>query len=154
MHRFTPPPVGAWWSHPPSRDEPHASDRLEAGFSTATTEHRCRSLDVGDLVAPHPDTTFYLRAAGHRHDGGVREGDIVVIDRLLRPWDRALVVAAVDEELVTRWIRIGKGKAGLVSEVSPGPPIMLTGEDAGEATLCGVVTWVLRKMVAPQKRQR
>ena len=51
--------------------------------------------DLNELLAPNPLATFYMRVAGHGlRSRGVLDGDLLVIDRSLRPQPGHLVVVA------------------------------------------------------------
>jgi DNA polymerase V len=60
-------------------------------------------LDLNELLAPNPLSTFYMRVAG---DGlrsrGVLDGDLLVIDRSLLPEPGQLVVVAHQGEFLLR----------------------------------------------------
>jgi len=66
-----------------------ALDRREQGSRLA--------LDLNQLLIKHPSSTYLFRVAGHRFsDQGIYDGDVAVIDRLLKPRSTDLVVAWQD----------------------------------------------------------
>ena len=143
------PPEGAWWPHGAADSPEPTAWPLHTGFPSPAANDAHRPIRLDDVLAPHPSATFYLRAAGpQRHDGGIVPGDVLVVDRMLAPVDGTLVVASVEGELVTRWLRIGRHRAGLVSAHASSPPVLLG--EAEDVAVWGVVTWVLHRIPAPR----
>lgn len=60
-------------------------------------------LSLDEHFIHRPEATFFAAVRG---DGlsaeGVRDGDVLIVDRSLAPQPRSIVVAAVDGELVLR----------------------------------------------------
>ena len=60
-------------------------------------------LDLNELLAPKPLSTFYMRVAGHGlRSRGVLDGDLLVIDRSIPPQPGHLVVVAHRGEFLIR----------------------------------------------------
>lgn len=60
-------------------------------------EEYASRLDLNRLLAPRPEATYFMRAASDALAGrGIRSGDIVVVDRSLRPSKGDIVVAPRD----------------------------------------------------------
>ncbi len=79
-------PGGATGSSSPS--EPFA----DAGF------------DLNRLLVQHPAATFFLRAKGDAlAEAGVRNGDVLIVDRSLEPAAGKLVVAVVEGEFTVQY---------------------------------------------------
>ena len=52
-------------------------------------------LDLNTLLIPSPLTTFFMRVRGHRlHDWGVRDGDLLLIDRAIDRCNGSVSAAA------------------------------------------------------------
>ena len=56
-------------------------------------------LDLNEHLIKHPTATFFMRAGSEFREAGVRAGDLLVIDRSLRPGIGAIVVAVRGGEL-------------------------------------------------------
>ncbi len=138
----------------------HATRHTTSGFPSPAEDVAERSLDLQALVVRRPAATFFLRMRGDAMQrAGVFAGDILVVDRSLRPTARRLIVLAVAGELlVRRYIRaashygvifvaggddasiaiplgngLGNGDAGL-------------GDDAAQqAVVWGVVAYVIHR---------
>lgn len=73
------------------------------GFPNAATDQRLSSLDLSKLLVRHPSSTFYMRVAGDSGvDEGINAGDIVVVDRSLKPKKSDLVIWWDDTFMISR----------------------------------------------------
>lgn len=50
-------------------------------------------LDLNEHLIRHPAATFFMRAGSDVREAGIRVGDLLVIDRSLRPSVGAIVIA-------------------------------------------------------------
>ncbi len=74
-----------------------------SGFPSPAEDVAESSLDLQALVVRRPAATFFLRMRGEAMArAGVFAGDILVVDRSLRPTARRLIVLAVAGELLVR----------------------------------------------------
>ena len=87
-------------------------------------------LDLNALLVPHPLATFYMRVRGHGlRSHGVLDGDLLVIDRSIRPQAGQLVVVAHRGEFLFRpLVRDGSGQ-WLLAPLRPGEPAIAVGID-------------------------
>jgi DNA polymerase V len=93
----------------------------------------------------NPVATHLARIEGDSMvDAGIREGDVVVIDRSVEPGDGDIVVAALNGELTVKRLRVlgknGRRKVWLVAENEAYPPIELL--ERHELVIWDVVTHV------------
>lgn len=104
-----------------------------------------RRLDLNEHLAPHPDATFFARAAGESMLGaGIHDGDLLVIDRSETARSGKVVVVALDGELtVKRFVRRGE-RLWLEPENPDYDPLEITGRD--DVTVWGVVTYVVHAL--------
>lgn len=76
--------------------------RVPFGFPSATTaqaddDRDGAPLNLRDLAARQPDTTFFIALASDALlDSGIFAGDVLVVDRSLRPQYGALAVVTLD----------------------------------------------------------
>ena len=136
-------------SHAGSRAGPQAGYRA-SGFPSPAEDVAESSLDLQALMAPRPAATFFLRMRGDAMRGaGVFAGDILVVDRSLRPAPRRLVALAIGGELrVRRYLR-AVASYGVIfvaagDGVSEAVPLGDDG-DATQAVVWGVVTYVIHQ---------
>ncbi len=63
------------------------------GFPNPATDISLQVLDLNQLLIPRPVSTFFMRIAGSNGEvHGIFEGDIVVVDRAMRPRTSHLVI--------------------------------------------------------------
>ena len=76
---------------------------LHAGFPNPASDHAGETIDLTREIIRHPESTFYARIAGDSMlDAGIRDGDIVVVDRALEPSNGDFVVACIDGEFTLK----------------------------------------------------
>ena len=64
------------------------------------------SLDLNDLLVKRPAATFFMKVEGDAMAGeGIRDGDLLVVDRSLRPASGDVIVACVDGDFMVRVYR-------------------------------------------------
>lgn len=79
------------------------ADDLHAGFPNLASDYAGETIDLTREMVRHPESTFYARIAGDSmRDAGIRDGDIVVVDRALQPSNGDFVVACVDGEFTLK----------------------------------------------------
>lgn len=104
-----------------------------------------RRIRLEERLVLDPEATFYLQAEGDPavEIGGVRGGDWLVVDRSAAPRDGVLVIAVVDGDLTLRRVEADKSGAIRLRDVRKTGRAART--DAGEASVWGVVSWVIRR---------
>jgi len=104
-----------------------------------------RRIRLEEHLVLDPDATFYLQVDGDTAGeiGGVRAGDWLVVDRAVTPRDDALVIVALDGDLVLRRVETGADVGLLLRDVrKTGRGARTAAEDAA---IWGVVSWVIRR---------
>lgn len=143
-----------------------AASRSASGFPSPAEDVAESSLDLQALMVRRPAATFFLRMRGEAMRGaGVFAGDLLVVDRSLRPTARRLIVLAVDGALLVRrylrevasrgvlFIAAGDGVSEAVSlDAGAGDDAGDdVGDDAGDdidashVVVWGVVTYVIHR---------
>lgn len=113
--------------------------RVPAGFPSPADDHLDGKLDLNDRLITHPTATFFAQAEGHSMvDAGIYDGDLLIVNRALRPRHGCVVVACVDGELTVKRYCVRDGRAHLDAENPEYPNLTLT-EDQ-DVTIWGVVT--------------
>lgn len=117
---------------------------VRAGFPSPADDHLERDLDLHELLISHPAATYYVRLSGDSmKDGGLYDGDILVVDRSLEPAHGNIVVAVVDGEFTVKRLYRKGGQIQLKPENELYPPIVITEER--ELVIWGVVTGSVRR---------
>lgn len=96
-------------------------------------------LDLYDRVVQHPQATFFFTAAGHSMiDAGIADGDLLVVDRALKPVNHDIVVAIVDGEFTVKYLQLRAGRLRLKAANATFPDIIP--RDGQTVEVWGVVT--------------
>lgn len=93
------------------------SGKVKAGFPSPAEDLGATRIDVLEKLILHPAATYVMRASGESMvEYGIFDGDILLVDRAIRPRHGHIVVANHDNEFVVKflWKRNGtlKFKAG------------------------------------------
>ena len=92
---------------------PVAGDCVRAGFPSPAEDFQVERLDLTTILVSHPQATFFLRLRGDSmHDAGLFDGDLLVVNRALKPVNGDVVIAVVDGEFTckTLWLKFGRMK--------------------------------------------
>ncbi|MGQ9845813.1 MAG: LexA family protein [Caldisericia bacterium] len=125
---------------------PLYSNKVSAGFPSPADDFIEKTLDLNDLMIKHPQATFFVRVSGNSMvNAGIRDGDILVVDKSLEPKEGKIVIANVEGEFVLKRIRKKNGKLYLFPENSDYNPIEIK-EDM-DCEIWGVVTYVIHPII-------
>lgn len=73
--------------------------RVQAGFPSPADDYIEARLNLQDVLVTHPAATFYMKAGADCPEAGVHKGDILVVDRSVKPKAGAVVVAVNEGQL-------------------------------------------------------
>lgn len=124
---------------------PLAESGVHAGFPSPADDFLEGSLDLNNLVIKHPEATFFARVEGDSmKDEGIVEGDLLVVDKAVQPYDGCLAVAYVDGEFTLKRVRMEPDRILLI----PANPKYKTIEISSDSEFAvwGVVKWVLKSV--------
>ncbi len=115
---------------------------VAAGFPSPAEEELRDVLVLEDYLMTKPGTSYILKVTGDSMIGeGIREGDLVIVDREREPKSGDVVVADVDGEWTMKYFT-RKGETVILEAANPKyPPI----KARSELRLGGVITAVIRK---------
>ncbi len=117
--------------------------RVAAGFPSPADDHFEGPLDLNAHLVAHPAATFVVRVAGDSMLGaGIRDGDLLVVDRSREAVSGAIVVAVVDGELTVKRLRVDRRGVRLEAENPAYKPIVV--REGAELTIWGVVAHAIR----------
>lgn len=113
--------------------------RVSAGFPSPAADYADKRLDINEYLVRNPVSTFFFSVEGDSMQGAeIFDGDILVVDKSIRPRHGQIVVAFVDgERLVKRLYQRG-GRVALLAENPSYPPLEI--QDGMELLIWGVVT--------------
>ena len=131
--------IGTAADLPPGPWLPFFASAVAAGFPSPADDYTEGELDLRDLLGAGSPSVFFCRAEGwSMRDEGIRDGDVLVVDRAVEPQSGMIVVAAVDGELtVKRYVRRG-GRVVLLAANPEHDPIEL--QEGQDLVVWGVVT--------------
>ncbi|MBQ8734392.1 MAG: translesion error-prone DNA polymerase V autoproteolytic subunit [Bacteroidaceae bacterium] len=120
---------------------------VKAGFPSPAEDIRER-LDLTKLLVRHKASTFFFRVNGvSMVDADMDEGDIIIVDRAIEPYNNCKAVCFIDGEYTVKRVEVGDSKIRLMpanEQNTAYKPIEITGEN--NFLIWGVVTWVIKKM--------
>ena len=80
---------------------------VNAGFPSPAENHMESTMDLNRALVKNPSSTFYARVKGESMiNDGVDDGDILVIDRSVEPYENCLAVCFLDGEFTLKRVRL------------------------------------------------
>ena len=117
---------------------------VQAGFPSPAEDLGAQRIDLAQLLIKHSQSTYFLRASGHSMtEAGIFEGDILVVDRAIKPRNTHIVVAIVDGEFTVKLLSQRVGRIKLKSANPTYPDI--TPKDGQTIEIWGVVTSTIKQ---------
>jgi len=104
---------------------PIAGTSVQCGFPSPAEDFQVQRLDLGSLLIKHPQATYFFRTAGTSMiDAGIDDGDLLVVDRGVKPLNRHIVVAVVDGEFTVKYLQLRAGRVRLKAANATFPDIV------------------------------
>ena len=119
---------------------------VKAGFPSPSDDFRER-LDLMKLLVRHSASTFFFRIDGvSMVDADMDEGDIIVVDRAVEPYNGCKAVCFIDGEFTVKRVEIGPAGVCLLpcNERNTRYKPIPVGPD-NDFLVWGVVTWIIKK---------
>ena len=120
---------------------------VKAGFPSPA-ENIHENLDLIKLLVRHKASTFFFRISGvSMVDAAMDEGDIIIVDRAIDPYNGCKAVCFIDGEYTVKRVEMLEGKVRLMpaNELNTVyKPIEVTPEN--NFIIWGVVTYTIKKM--------
>lgn len=129
---------------------PMCADPVSAGFPSPADDYIENNIDLNSLLIRHPVATFFLRVTGDSMIGAnIMPGDVLIVDRAVRPSENRIVIAAVNGELTVKRLvyarKVGGGTTMLLVAENPHyPPITIS--DSTDCYVWGVVNYVIHSV--------
>lgn len=137
----------------PVRSTPLSGVRARLGFPSPADDFLDDGVDLHRLLVRTPAATYLYRADGWSMLGaGISDGDILVVDRSVRPVSGDLVIAVWDGNQPTcKVLKLFEHHIELYSANPDFPPIVLT---PGTEVEVFAVVGVARQIKSGARRQR
>ena len=120
---------------------------VKAGFPSPAEDIR-EKLDLIKPLVKHKASTFFFRVDGvSMVDSGMDEGDILIVDRAIDPYNNCKAVCYIDGEYTVKRVEMSDRRVRLMpanESKNTYKPIEITPEN--NFVIWGVVSWVIKKM--------
>ena len=120
---------------------------VKAGFPSPAEDIR-EKLDLIKLLVKHKASTFFFRVDGvSMVDSGMDEGDILIVDRAIDPYNNCKAVCYIDGEYTVKRVEMSDRGVRLMpanENNTTYKPIEITPEN--NFVIWGIVSWVIKKM--------
>ncbi|HDR2890890.1 TPA: translesion error-prone DNA polymerase V autoproteolytic subunit [Enterobacter asburiae] len=121
---------------------PLFSDVVQCGFPSPAADYVERRIDLNELLIAHPSATYFVKASGDSMiEGGISDGDLLVVDSSRTAEHGDIVIAAVEGEFTVKRLQLHP-IVMLKPENAAYGPIMIGSEDNLE--VFGVVTYIVK----------
>lgn len=85
-----------------------------AGFPSPADDFSAKRIDLTAELITHPQATFLLKVSGESmRDAGIFDGDMLVVNRAIKPRHNQVVVAVVDGEFTVKTLFQRAGRTRL-----------------------------------------
>jgi DNA polymerase V len=117
---------------------------VQAGFPSPAEDLGAQRIDLAQLLIKHSQATYFLRASGHSMtEAGIFDGDILVVDRAIKPRNTHIVVAIVDGDFTVKQLY---QRAGRMKLKAANPTYAdITPKDGQTIEIWGVVTSTIKQ---------
>jgi len=117
-----------------------------AGFPSPATDYIEEDVDLNIHLIKNVPATFIIRVQGKSMtDVGIYDGDLLVVDKSLKPKNFSIVVANVHDELVVKNFVKEKDEQFLASSSKKIEDKIIINNDS-EIFIWGVVTYVIHSV--------
>ena len=131
--------------NPPRLALPLDSVKLSAGFPSPAADYEESRLDINEYLVRNPVSTFFFPVQGDSMEGAeIFDGDILVVDKSVRPRHGHIVVAFVDGLRLVKRLYRRDGRMALNAENPKYPSLEITEEM--DCVIWGVVVGKFKRM--------
>ncbi len=124
---------------------PISQQGISAGFPSPADDPMELKLDLNRELIRNPASTFFARVSGvSMIDDGVNDGDLLLIDKSVEPYDGCLAVCYIDGEFTLKRFRDKGDHALLIPANKDYKPIKVTADN--DFMVWGVVRYLIKKM--------
>jgi DNA polymerase V len=117
---------------------------VSAGFPSPAGDYVEKELNFKELFIRNESATFFVQVMGNSMiNAGIRDGDILVVDKSLEPVDDSIMVCFVDGEFTVKRVSKIDDFFYLTPENPQFKPIKIN--ECADFRLWGIVTFVIHK---------
>ena len=115
------------------------------GFGAAADDYMERGIDLNEQLIRNKPATFFMKVSSSSMiNAGIFDGDIVIVDRSIKPKNGTIVIAVIDGEMLIRRMEKTINKMRLIPE-TPKLSIIDVSEFS-DFKIWGVVICVIRNL--------
>jgi len=115
------------------------------GFGAAADDYAEKGIDLNEQLVRNKPATFFMRVRGEAMIGaGIHDGDVVIVDRSLKPDSGKVIIASLNGEMLIRRFEKTFNKVRLIPETSKLATIDI--DPYAEFSVWGVVTYVIHSL--------
>ena len=115
------------------------------GFGAAADDYMERGIDLNEQLIRNKPATYFMRVSGNSMiNACIHDGDIVIVDRSIKPVSGKIVIAVVDGEMLIRRLEKTMNRVRLIPETPKLSPIEVS--EFSDLVIWGVVTYVIKFM--------
>ena len=96
---------------------PLLSDLISAGFPSPADDYTEENIDLNEHLISNPFSTFFLRVKGDSMlNAGIKDKDLIIVDKSLRAKPGNIVIAMIDGEFTIKRLSIKNNELYLKAE--------------------------------------
>ena len=117
---------------------------IAAGFPSEAFNYWEDGIDFNKLLVKHKEATYCMIAGGNSMNGdGIFKGDMLVIDKLIEPYENSILVFSIDGEFTLKRLKYGVGYIELIASNPNFESIIV--KEGEELRRWGVLKFVIKK---------
>lgn len=119
--------------------------KVSAGFPSPAADYEDKRLDINDYLVQNPVSTFFFPVEGDSMQGAeIFAGDILVVDKSVRPQHGHIVIAFLDGERLVKRLHKRAGRLALVAENPAYPALEI--QEGMDLEVWGVVVGKFKRL--------
>ena len=116
-----------------------------AGFPSPASDYLEGEIDLNRYLIKNPLATFIVKSQGNcMLQAGIHSGDLLIVDRSIKPKNNSIVVASIDGDLTVKRIKISGKIFLLTSDNKKYQNIKINNES--NISIWGVITKVIHNV--------
>ncbi len=115
------------------------------GFTAAADDYMERGIDLNEQLIRNKPATYFMKVTGNSMiNAGIYDGDIVIVDKSIKPANGKIVIAVIDGEMLIRRYETSINRVRLVPETPKLSPIEVS--EFSDFKIWGVVIYIIRNV--------
>jgi DNA polymerase V len=116
-----------------------------SGFGAAADDYMERGIDLNEQLIRNKPATFFMKVSSNSMiNAGIFDGDIIIVDKSIKPQNGKIVVAVIDGEMLIRRYEKTMNRLRLIPETSK--LAVLEVSEFMDFKIWGVVTYIIRSV--------